>query len=100
MGTKTLAGQRHTVAWPARSRGWCARGPRIKTRGSHHIIAHVISRQIGFSGSGVRIMMRLENLEKDLLTSAKLVFSHTFRWNPGIIAHRIRLAKFTLQHAQ
>ena len=35
--------------------GWGARGPRIETRGSHHIIAHPISRQIGFSGSGVRV---------------------------------------------
>ena len=55
MGKKTLAGQRHTVAWPAGSHGWCARGPRIETRGSHYIIAHPISRQIGFFGSGVRI---------------------------------------------
>ena len=51
------ASQRHTVAWPAGSRGWCARGPRIETWGSHHIIAHSISRQIGFSGSGVRVNM-------------------------------------------
>ena len=57
MVTKTLAGQRHTVAWPGGSRGWqwCARGPRIETRGSDHIIAHPISRQIGFSGLGVRV---------------------------------------------
>ena len=55
MGTKTLAGQRHMAAWPAGSRGWCARGPWIETQGSHHIIAHAISRQIGFSGSGVRV---------------------------------------------
>ena len=31
-------------------------GPRIETRGSHHIIAHPIPRQIGLSGSGVRVM--------------------------------------------
>ena len=48
-------GQRHTVAWPAGSQGWCARGPGIETRGSHHIISHPISRQIGFSGSGVSV---------------------------------------------
>ena len=58
MGTKTLAGQRHTVAWPGGSQGWCARGPGIETRGSHHIIAHPIPRQIGFSGSGVRVNNR------------------------------------------
>ena len=58
MGTKTLAGQQHTVAWPAGSRGWCAKGPRIETRGSHHIIAHPISRQIGFYGSGVRVIRK------------------------------------------
>ena len=57
MATKTWAGRRHTVAWSAGSRGWGARGPRIETRGSHHIIAHPISRQIGFSGSGVRVMI-------------------------------------------
>ena len=56
MRTKTLAGQRHTVAWPAGSQGWCARGPRIKTQGSHHIIAHPISCQMGFSGSGLGLM--------------------------------------------
>ena len=56
MATKTLAGQRHTVAWSAGSRGWDARGRRIKTRGRHHIIARPISRQIGFSGSGVRVI--------------------------------------------
>ena len=55
MCKKTLAGQRHTVAWPAGSGGWCARGPWIETRGSQHIIAHPISHQIGFSGSGVRV---------------------------------------------
>ena len=55
MVTKSLAGQRHTVAWPGGSRGCGARGPGIETRGSHHIIAHPISRQIGFSGSGVRV---------------------------------------------
>ena len=55
MRTKTLAGQRHTVVWPAGSEGWCARGPRIETRGSQHIISHPISRQIGFSCSGVRV---------------------------------------------
>ena len=55
MRTKTLGGQRHTVAWPAGSGGWCARGLRIETRGSNHIISHPISRQIGFSGSGVRV---------------------------------------------
>ena len=49
MATKTWAGQRHTVAWSAGSRGWGARGRRIETRGSHHIIARPISRQIGFS---------------------------------------------------
>ena len=37
----------------AGSRGWCARGPRIETRGSHHIIAHPISRQIGFLAQGL-----------------------------------------------
>ena len=57
MGTNTLAGQRHTVAWPAGSRGWGARGRRIETRGSHHIIARPVSRQIGFPGSGVRVMI-------------------------------------------
>ena len=55
MATKTLAGQRHWVAWSAGSRGWGARGRRIETRGSHHIIARPISRQIGFSASGVRV---------------------------------------------
>ena len=33
---------------PCRVMGWCARSPRIEIRGSHHIIAHPISRQIGF----------------------------------------------------
>ena len=56
MRTKTLAEQRHTVAWPAGSCAWCARDPRIETRGSHHIISHPISHQIGFSGSGVRVI--------------------------------------------
>ena len=59
MRTKTLAGQRHTVAWPAGSWAWCARGPRIETRGSHHIIAHPILHQIGLSGSGVRVKMEV-----------------------------------------
>ena len=48
MRTKTLAGA-------AGSGCWCARGPQIGTRGSHHIISHPISRQIGFSGFGVRV---------------------------------------------
>ena len=38
--------------------GLGARGPRIETRGSHHVIAHPISRQIGFSGSGVRVILQ------------------------------------------
>ena len=46
-----------TVAWPAGSQGCCERGPRIETRGSHHIVAHPISCQIGFSRSGVRVML-------------------------------------------
>ena len=54
MATKTWAGRTDTVAWSAGSRGWGARGRRIETRGSHHI-ARPISRQIGFSGSGVRV---------------------------------------------
>ena len=61
-------------AWPAGSRGWCARGPRIETRGSHHIIAHPILCQIGFSGSGLglsyqkvqrlrqRFLVKIENV--------------------------------------
>ena len=53
MATKTWAGRRHTVAWSAGSRGWGARGPRIETRGSHHIIAHPISRQIAFLARGL-----------------------------------------------
>ena len=57
MRTKTLARQQHTVAWPAGSWAWCARGPRIESRGSHHIIAQPISCQIGFSSSGVRVMI-------------------------------------------
>ena len=55
MGRKTRAGQRHTVTWPAGSRGRCARGPWIETLGCHHSIAYPIWRQIGFSGSGVRV---------------------------------------------
>ena len=34
---------------------WCARGLRIESRGSHHIIAQPILHQIGFSGSGVMV---------------------------------------------
>ena len=57
MRTKTLAGQRHTVAWPGSLPGQGAevtRGRQIEIRGSHHIILHPISCQIGFSGSGLR----------------------------------------------
>ena len=39
MATKTWAGRTNTMAWSASSRGWGARG----------------RRQIGFSGSGVRV---------------------------------------------
>ena len=36
--------------------GWCARGPRIETRGNRHIISHPISRQIGLTRSAVRVI--------------------------------------------
>ena len=61
MFKKKRTGQQRTVAWPVGSGGWCARGLRIETRGSHHIISHPISRQIGFSGSGVRERISLCN---------------------------------------
>ena len=64
MRTKTLAGQRYTVAWPVGSWAWCARGRQIETRGSHHIILHPISRQIGFSGSGGRVNTKIPSFSK------------------------------------
>tara|TARA_B110000881_G_C18553997_1_gene505764 strand:- start:725 stop:901 length:177 start_codon:yes stop_codon:yes gene_type:complete len=36
-----------------RVRGWCATGPRIETRGNHHISSHPVSRQIGFLAPGL-----------------------------------------------
>ena len=38
MGTKTLPGQRHMVAWRAGSEGWCARGPQIESRGNQPLL--------------------------------------------------------------
>ena len=64
MRTKTLTGKRHTVAWPAGSWAWCARGPRIETRCSHHVISHPILRQI----PGVRVN-QIDYLKKMLCFS-------------------------------
>ena len=58
MRTKTLAGQRHTYGGLAcRFMGLvCERSADRNPGYSHHIFAHPISRQIGFSGSGVSVI--------------------------------------------
>ena len=95
MATKTRAGQRHTVAWSAGSRGWGARGPRIETQGSHHIIAHPISRQIGFSGSEVRVNTSPDkniklfcfSLYQGGKPSFTLYYSTTIPWPTSFMTH-------------
>ena len=70
------------LACHAGSWGWCARGPRIETRGSHHIIGHPISPQIGFFGSRVRVKNIFQEKSFSSLYSSSWTMVTHF-WTPS-----------------